>query len=108
MSRALNTAIQSAVALNADSNVKFIDIQANGLLDGINVTKVAAVSSDPVNDEWWDLWRDTVGWRAKFFHPQVPYHSAIREFVLNHFLEDTRPATKGNGTCVPVGGTFDP
>lgn len=181
MSRALNAAIQSAVALNADSNVKFIDIQANGLLDGhrfcepgikepdqknenlwlfhypynqnedqdpspelqiminatnqitdgldisalgarfpnisafedalwdaVNVTEVAAVSSDPVNDKWYDLWRDTVGWRAKLFHPQVPYHSAIRELVLNQFLEDTRPATKGNGTCVPVGGTFDP
>jgi hypothetical protein len=181
MSRALNTAIQSAVALNADSNVKFIDIQANGLLDGhrfcepgikepdqknenlwlfhypykqnedqnpspelqimmnatdqitdgldisalgvkfpnisvfedalwdvVNFTEVAAVNSDPVNDEWWNLWRDTVGWRAKLFHPQVTYHSAIRELVLNQFIEDTRPATKGNGTCVPVGGTFDP
>ncbi|KAH8688824.1 SGNH hydrolase-type esterase domain-containing protein [Talaromyces proteolyticus] len=181
MSRALNTAIQSAVSLNADSNVKFIDIQANGLLDGhrfcepnikepdqnnenlwlfhypykqnedqnpspelqiminatdqitngldisalgvkfpnisvfedalwdaVNVTEVAAVSSDPVDDKWYDLWRDTVGWRAKLFHPQVAYHSAIRELVLNQFLEDTRPATKGNGTCVPVGSTFDP
>ena len=182
MSIALNAAIQNAVFINEDTNVKFIDIQAGGLLDGhrfcepgvvepdqnnqnlwiwhypykenedanpapdlqillnateqitqgldisalgvkfpnistfedalwdaVNEGEVDTKSGNPPNEDDWDGWRDFVGPRAKLFHPQVAYHSAIRDLVLNQFLEDTQPSTGvGTGPYVPVGSTFDP
>ena len=182
MSVALNAAIQNAVFINEGTNVKFIDIQAGGLLDGhrfcepgvvepdqnnqnlwiwhypykenedanpppdlqillnateqitqgldisalgvkfpnistfqdalwdaVNEGEVDTQSGNPPNEDAWDAWKDFIGPRAKLFHPQVAYHSAIRDLVLKQFLEDTQPSTGvGTGPCVPVGGLFDP
>ncbi|QKX55227.1 uncharacterized protein TRUGW13939_02319 [Talaromyces rugulosus] len=40
----------------------------------------------------YDLRPDTIGSRAKVFHPQPAYHQAIYEAIVNQYLADTSPA----------------
>jgi hypothetical protein len=40
----------------------------------------------------YDLWPDTIGYRAKVFHPQQAYHQAIYEAIVHQYLADTSPA----------------
>jgi hypothetical protein len=53
MSVALNAAIQSAAFINEDLNVKFIDIQKAGLLDGHRFCEPGITEPDQQNENLW-------------------------------------------------------
>lgn len=164
MSVALNAAIQHAVFLNEDTGVKFIDIQANNILDGHRFCEPGIVEPDQNNPNLWlwhypykqnddsnapanlqillnataqitqgltiaqlgvefptaaafddamwnavdssevatansgdptaaGFWDGFIGWRAKLFHPQVPYHAVIKNMIINQYLADTNVFT---------------
>ncbi len=159
MSVALNAAIEDAVNRNKNRGVKFIDIQADGALDGHRFCEKGVKEPDQKNDKlfFWhypydepkddavkfmvdasnkvtsglspadlsakfqsgtdypnaifdaldeqgfkdanggDLdskagW-DSVGWRAKIFHPQVKFHQHIKDLVFAAYVKDTASST---------------
>jgi len=180
MSVALNAAIVDAVARSKGRGVKFIDIQADGALDGHRFCEKGIKEPDQKNDKlfFWhypyndpkddtvklltdasnkvtnglstaalsakfqsgtdytnaifnavdeqafknanggDLdakagW-DSAGWRAKVFHPQVRFHTHIKDLIYTQYKKDTvdttqspPPAPKADGNkCHGVGGDY--
>lgn len=180
MSVALNAGIEDAVNRNKDRGVKFIDIQADGALDGHRFCEKGVKEPDQDNDKlfFWhypydkpkddavkfladasnkvtsrlspaDLsakfqsgndytnaifdaldeqgfknanggdveskagW-DSVGWRAKIFHPQVKFHEHIKDLVLAEYKKDTADSTMSpppagktdENKCHGIGGDY--
>lgn len=180
MSVGLNAAVQSAVDRNKDKGVKYIDIQANGALDGHRFCEKGIKEPDQNNDQLY-FWHypynqpkdeavkfladasnkltgglsiadigakfpsgtqytnaildtlgeqgfkdanggdvdakagwDSIGWRAKVFHPQVRFHTHIKDLVFAQYKEDTKdnnqtpksPPKADENKCHGVGGDY--
>ena len=179
MSLHLNAAVQSAVDRNKDKRVKYIDIQADGALDGHRFCEKGVKEPDQNNDQLY-FWHypyneskdeaiqfltdaannvtnglsiadigakfpsgtqytnaifdalgeqgfkdvnggdidskagwDIVGWRAKVFHPQVTFHTHIKNLVFAQYKEDTKdsnpsspPPKPDENKCHGVGGDY--
>jgi hypothetical protein len=107
----INATIEITQGMNASTlGVKFPNISAYEDALWAAVDKNPLVGSDGDYDDLDPhiFWDGLIGARAKVFHPQVIYHSKIREYVLDQWLRDTQPVTAGTGPCVNVGSTFDP
>ena len=160
MSIALNAGIEDAVKRNKDQGVKYIEIQADGVLDGHRFCEKGIKEPDQQNDQlfFWhypynepkddavkpltdaanqitsglstadisakfpdatsytnaifdaageqafaqadggdvhaQLGWDSIGWRAKVFHPQVQFHTHIKDLVLAQYKKDTASSTQ--------------
>ena len=170
MSTHLNQMIQKAVDRNTDKGVKFIDIQANGALEGHRFCEKGVKEPDQHNEKlfFWHYPYDdpkdkelgllinasstvtqglstadlsakftdgtqytdaifdaldqqafadgnggsvdvlpgwnSIGWRAKVFHPQVKLHNHIKDLVFAQYKKDT---TKPDvNKCHGVNGNF--
>lgn len=164
MTDALNAAIIDAVNRNKDTGVRFIDIQANGALNGHRFCEKGIKEPDQHNDKLW-FWHypynepkdddmkylanvssritkglsaadisskfpngidytnaifnalgeqgfrsanggdidskagwDSIGWRAKLFHPQLAFHAHIKDMVLGQYLADKPHGSQSGGT----------
>lgn len=94
----------------ADLSAKFphTDDYTNAIFDAINYTKAQEVNGGDVEAR--GFW-SAVGYRMKVFHPQVPFHTHIRDLVITQYREDLNaekaadsPSTSDNNTCHDVGG----
>jgi hypothetical protein len=63
----------------------------DGMWDAVDFNEVTVANAGALIAAF--FWDGVVGWCAKLFHPQMPYHLAIKDLAVNQFLEDTQVGT---------------
>lgn len=49
-------------------------------------------ASDEADTAVYKFWSDTIGWRARIFHPQLKFHREIYQKIIKQYLDDTKDA----------------
>jgi hypothetical protein len=94
----------------ADLSAKFVTTAdyTNAIFDAVDYAKAQKVNGGDVEAR--GLW-DAIGFRAKVFHPQVPFHTHIKDLVIAQYKRDladenaaSKPSAPDNNACHGVGG----
>lgn len=77
----------------------------NAIFDAIDYQKAQQVNGNDVEAK--GLW-SSIGGRAKVFHPQVPFHTHIKDLVLAQYKKDTPNVApkKDQNDCHGVSGNY--
>ncbi|KAI4134836.1 MAG: hypothetical protein LQ347_001191 [Umbilicaria vellea] len=77
----------------------------NAVFDAVDWQKVQQVNGSDLEAQWLWVW---VGKRAKIFHPQVPFHTHIKDVVLAQYKKDTEDkAPKADqNACHSISGNY--
>lgn len=91
----------------ADLSSKFLSTTdyENAIFDALDFNKAQQVNgNDPEVKGLWD-W---IGYRTKVFHPQVPFHSYIKDLILAQYKKDTENEStkKDINNCHGVSGNI--
>ncbi len=83
----------------ADLSAKFPSTKdyTNAIFDAVNV-KAQEVNGGDVEAQ---LGWDSVGFRARIFHPQVPFHTHIKDLILAQYKKDLDAETAAKGPSTP-------
>ena len=75
----------------------------NAIFDAVDYTKVQQVNDGDVEAK--GFW-SSIGSRTKVFHPQVPFHTHIKDLVLAQYKKDTESeeSRKDQNNCHGVNG----
>ena len=100
-----------------DADVKYLADVSNSITNGLSAAEISSKFPDGINytnaifdtlgeqgfknanggDTDSKAGWDSIGWRAKLFHPQVVFHTHIKDLVLAQYLAD-----KPDGSQAPV------
>lgn len=83
-------------------NAFWSKIDEQELLQSVNASSENATAA-------YDFWADTIGYRARIFHPQLNYHEAIYKAIVEQYKDDTgAPDVANVTTSAPANSTPTP
>ena len=88
----------------ADISAKFPNGNdyTNAIFDALGEQGFQSANGSDVDSKgFWDHIGPSIGWRAKLFHPQVAFHSHIKDLVLAQYLADKPDGSQAPTTPQP-------